>query len=181
MNMPLKKNLFLLLISVFGLVLMGGACEKYAAKSKVMKDDGETFQITVPAGWNKKDDLNESADLQAGHRLASLYVIVIKDSKEDMPGMSIEDHSAITRETLMESLSDTKLSQPQYLTIDNKQALQYEIRGIIDKIKIVYLHTTVESPSHFYQIVAWTLPSRWEKTHATLRQVTENFRELPPS
>lgn len=160
------------------LVYLVTACHSQAPKSKVITDAAHTFQLTVPAGWELKSDLNDQADLQAGSFLASLYVIVIKGDKRDMSGMTLEKHSQTTREFLVEKLSEVDTSEPKHLTIDGKPALQYEIRGVLDNTRIVYLHTTVESSTHFYQIVAWTLPTRWEKDHETLEKVTEYFKEL---
>ena len=55
-------------------------------------------------------------------------------------------------------------------------AVQYQLRGSVDKVKLVYFHTTVEGPNSFHQIVAWTLPSRLTKNEPVLQGVIRSLR-----
>lgn len=177
--MRIRPPLFLYFF-LFTTILLVTACPSKKVKTKTLMDVEETFEITVPGGWKEQDGLNDRADLQAGARIANLFVIVLVESKEDLDNISLEGHSDLTRLALMDSLTNIDQSEPKHLMIDKKPALQYEIRGTMDHVKIVYLHTTVESPTRFYQILAWTIPSRWRKDQGTLKKVTNYFRELKP-
>jgi hypothetical protein len=106
-----------------------------------------------------------------------MYVIVISESKEDFNDITIESHSEFTRNALTEGLANTDTSPPARLTISGNPALQYEIRGTTDKLNVAYLHTTVETPKKFHQVVAWTMRSRFEKNQALLQEVTQSLKE----
>ncbi len=145
--------------------------------TKVLTGLEGKIQLTVPGGWKEEKDLNESADLQASHRISEMYVVILSENKEDFQDMSLEKHSELTRGSLIRKLDNAKISDPIPLTLDGHPAVEYEIHGAMDHINIVYLHTTVETQKYFHQILAWTLPSRYEKNRATLQKVIENFRE----
>jgi hypothetical protein len=70
------------------------------------------------------------------------------------------------------------------LTIGGQPALEYEITGAADNLKLCYLHTTVELGGYFHQVIAWTLSSRCRSGKPQLRQIVESFRlaaKTPPA
>ena len=62
--------------------------------------------------------------------------------------------------------------------VDGNEAVQYEIQGTVDKIKVAYLHVTVEGKDHFHQVLAWTLLSMLEKNRPMLESVIDSFQEI---
>jgi len=155
------------------------ACSHRGPKTKdIISADGK-FRITVPAGWDVEKDLNDAADLQASHRDSEMYIVVLSETKEDLHDMTLEGHSKLTREALLKTVQDSSISGPTSVTVDGHPAVQYEIRGAVNHVNVVYLHTTVESPKYFHQILAWTVPSRFALNKTTLEQVTEKFHEMP--
>ena len=64
--------------------------EKTQAPQIVTSTDGK-FQLTVPGSWQTETTLNEEAALQASSRIGELYVIVIRESKEDFAKTSDVD------------------------------------------------------------------------------------------
>lgn len=174
----LRKPCFALAILLLfaGLLTSGLACRRSA--KKIITSSDERFQITVPGGWVKETSLHKDAELQASHRGTNMYMIILAENKADLADMNLQKHSEITRKGLEESLKDPKESEPVSLVIDGKPAVQYEIRGVKDNLNIIYLHTTVESPTHFYQILAWTIPSTYQKDPNTLKKITGYFHEI---
>ncbi len=169
------KKIFVLMI-VFSIFI---GCKAKSKEPKVIKSTDGTFQVLVPGGWSDEKGLNDNADLQAGHRSSQMFVIVLGEGKQDLEeGMTVDQHSEITRNSLLAGVKSPAISEEKRLTIDGKPALQFEIRATVDHIKIIYLHTTVEALNNFYQILAWTVPSQWEKNKDTLMKVTEKFHEL---
>lgn len=142
------------------LFAIGGSysCKRQPATKVVTSYDGR-FQVTVPGGWKEDNSLHEEAELEVAHRSTKMYAIVLAESKEDFDKMTLQGHSDVTRTGLKESVTVEKEIGPVSLTIDGHPALQYEIQAVVDNTKIVYLHTTVESPTYFYQILTWTIPS----------------------
>lgn len=153
-----------------------------AASNVITSPDGLT-RMSLPAGWKheKEQELHDQADLQASNRAGEMYVIVMSENKEDLRDMTIEKHSQSTRSALMEKLESPEVSDPKPVTVGGLKGVQYEIRGGVENLNIVYLHTTVESPTHFHQILAWTLKSRFDKNRPTLDAVTHSFKEVAPA
>ena len=166
--------LFFLFLSLLGLAI---GCQRGPATKVVKSYDGR-FQVTVPGGWQEDNSLHEDADLEVAHRPTKMYLIILAESKADFDGMTLQRHSDITRNALKEGVTVEQESGPVALTIDGHPALQYEIRATTNSTKIIYLHTTVETPTYFYQILAWTIPSRYQVDPVTIRKVTETFHEL---
>lgn len=170
---------------VLGLLLLTG-CSIDTIKSILGQDssqfkaitsaDGD-FQLNVPQNWKEETELNDVASIQSSNRLQEMYVIVIDESKEDIDeSMTLEEYSKLTRNALMKAADSAVIEGPRELTVNKTPFLQYEIQGTVEKIKISYLHTVVETPKHFHQVLAWTLKSKWEKNQAMLKKVVESFR-----
>ncbi len=173
-SFPSMRYLLLLLLA---LGVFGISCQKVEQRDILSAD--KKIQLTVPGGWREEKDLNEKADIQAGHRGSNQFVIVLSEGKEDFEGMTLQKHSDITRASVVESLKDPQVTGPKSLTINGSPALQYEIRGVFEGyLKIVYLHTTVETPKHFHQILTWTNASAFEKYRPTFEKIIGYFREL---
>jgi hypothetical protein len=92
--------------------------------------------------------------------------------------MTINKHSDETLGTLTKSMTYSNKVGPTSLTINGNPAIQYEVRGEIKNINVVYLHTTVDTPQHFQQIVAWTLQSTYDDKKDILQNVVESFKEI---
>ncbi|MBD2071559.1 hypothetical protein H6F93_29260 [Leptolyngbya sp. FACHB-671] len=140
--------------------------------------DGQS-QLTLLNGWVEDRELHESAEIQASKRGSEEYVIVLSENKADFENLTIEQHSEITRGLLVESLTDPEITGPtDVTTVGSNPAVQYEIQGTIEGINVAYLHTTVETPTKYHQILAWTLPSSFERNKPELQQVIQGFKEV---
>jgi hypothetical protein len=136
-------------------------------------------QITLLNGWVEDRELHDSAEIQASKRGSEEYVIVLSENKADFQDLTIEQHSEITRGLLVESLTEPEVTGPtDVTTVGSNPALQYEIRGTIEGINVAYLHTTVETPTKYHQILAWTLPSSFERNEPELQQIIQSFKEV---
>jgi hypothetical protein len=149
--------------------------------TKVIRSTEGCCSVRVPGSWVEEKDLNEQANLQASNRLKELYIIVISESKEDFQDMTLASHSELTRTGFIESLKTPQVTGPTDLAVDNNPGVQYEISGAINNVKVVALHTTVETDAYFHQILAWTIKSRVEKNKPILQSVIKSFKEEPLS
>jgi hypothetical protein len=165
-------------LSIFG-------CDKivkvlFSAKEPVTitSDDGKV-QATIPGNWEKKSGLHEDGLLQAANLREENYLVVIQDNKADLEdGMTVEEHSDLTRSTIMANVKNCQQTAgPIMLTINGRPAVQYELRGVVSGIKVVYLHTTADGDDKFYQILAWTMPSNYQKNKPILESVVNSFKE----
>ncbi|HEX5732454.1 MAG TPA: hypothetical protein VF131_06440 [Blastocatellia bacterium] len=142
----------------------------------VTSTDGRS-QLSVPGNWKTERTLSEGAELQVSDRANEMYVVVLSESKADFDNITIDKHAELTRGIVLGNLSSPQTTTPVKITINGRPALQNEIRGAVEKTNLVYLHTTVETPKYFHQIVAWTLPSRFDKNREKLQEVVRSFKE----
>lgn len=163
------------------LILFGpSACSREPGpRTKDIASVDGKLRITVPAGWVEKKGLNDSADLQAAYPRSEMYVVVLSEPKQDLHEMTLDQHSKLTREALLEGVKNPVVTGPFALQVNGRPAVQYEIRGAVDHVNVVYLHVTVDGVKYFHQILAWTVPSRFAANKATLEGVIQRFQELP--
>ena len=142
---------------------------------EVASADGK-MKITVPALWANMPKLNNVASLQVGDKSNEMYLIVITDSKADLDNFTLEQHHQRTRQRMLQKMKNSSATEPVSLTINGAPALQDEISGTQNGANVIFLHTTVDDGTHYQQILAWTLKSRWSNHRDQLRQITATFR-----
>jgi hypothetical protein len=162
-------------------VSISGTADTLAKTGTVLIGTDEKSEIDLPDGWASDRELHEEAQIQASNRTKRMYVIVLSEDKSAFPQpLTLAKHSEITRSILLENLTNPKVTElPTVKKVGNFPALQYEIQGKINDIEVTYLHTTVETPTRFSQILAWTTPTSFKTDKPELEQVVSSFRERP--
>lgn len=153
---------------------------KSQAPQKLLTRD-KRLEITVPNTWKSDLSLNDKADLGAKYPSKEEYIILLDESKEDFEDMNLQKHSELTLGALQKNLGgSSQASEPEDLTINGLPARQVVVRGSSDGVKVVFLHTTVETDKSYCQVLAWTLSSDWDDNKADLQQVVKSLREVKP-
>ncbi len=178
------RNLFCLTILLMTTLScnLAGVVKKAADKTRepkpLLSADGKIL-LTIPGGWKEDKALHESAELEASNRIQEMYVIVLRERKEDFDeDTTLSDYALLTRKGFEQNIAGAQLTGVIPAQIGQQSAMEYQLEGSVDKIKVKYLCTVVETPGHFYQILAWSLRSRFDQNEETLRKVTESFKEL---
>jgi hypothetical protein len=143
---------------------------------EIISQDG-LFKLKVPNDWKILKNLNEAAAIQVGNLMKEQYLIAIVDMKEDFEG-SLTEHVSITSQRIVTSTNNAQISEPEHLYINSRQAIRYYITGTIGRAKVEYVQTTIEGQQAYYQILAWTLPSRFEDALEVFEQVVQSFQEI---
>jgi hypothetical protein len=147
------------------------------APQVVLSGDG-LCQVSIPSSWSKQADLHAEAELQVGDHRNKCYLIVLSEPKADFDKIDYHRHSELTRASILATLKDGRVTAgPIELEIGGRKAVQYEIQGIIDDMKLIYLHTTVDGRRRFHQVLGWTLPSKIEEHRGNLESVINSFEE----
>ncbi|HEX8491406.1 MAG TPA: hypothetical protein VF658_01065 [Pyrinomonadaceae bacterium] len=184
MRLKLLQKLVPLVLLVFVTVACGlmERIKQEANKSKkptVLTSADGRYQLTIPGDWREDSALLEEAILKASNRVSELYVVVLTESKEDFADdVTLEKYTTLTRDSMKANVVSPEVTEPVPTNISGNPAMEYELRGTVDSMKVAYINTTVETPGHFHQIIAWTLRSRFDKNQAALREVTKTFREV---
>ena len=91
---------------------------------------------------------------------------------------TLDDYSDAVSSSMGGVMTSPEFSDIEALTINGYDAKQYTLSGEIDKIKIKYLVTLVETDNGYYQIISWSLLSRFDNALDTFKQIAESFTEL---
>lgn len=145
---------------------------------KTILASDEKTEIVVPSSWTPLD-LNDAAEIEVGNEEEDAYLIVLNEAKDDLFAWNLERHSRVTLGQLLSGVANPTVVGPKALTIAGSPAVQYEIRGAAENRNLVYIHTTVDGPKFFSQIIAWTVPSKADQALPQLRRTVLTFRELP--
>ena len=174
------KSIICTLAILLVLAPIGCEFEGTEETSSIVTADNGLSQIEIPDNWSERTDLNDEADIQVAYLRKEMYIIVMSEDKQDFEdSFTAESYSELTREFITDGLTSLEISDTaEELEIDGHSALQYEIRGTMDGIKIAYLHITVDGDQAFHQIIAWTLPSKWDTNRPILESVINSFQEL---
>ncbi len=136
-------------------------------------------QITVPDGWRVvRDELRRTDDIYAAYPPEQLYAAVLSESAAVLNQFDLENNAVQYRRLIRSELDDfegeTRLGTP---SIDGKPAVQYEIRGRVDGVPVVYLHTTIKGADSYYQVVGWTTEDGYQDNKDTLKAIVSSFRK----
>ena len=73
---------------------------------------------------------------------------------------------------------NTTQTEPKEIQVNGQPAVQFELSGEIDKIKISYLITLVETDGNFTQLLFWTLQSRMDEKRDMFINASSTFKEI---
>ncbi|MFC4063045.1 hypothetical protein ACFOWE_32605 [Planomonospora corallina] len=141
----------------------------------VKATDGKS-EITVPADWTGLTLLDD-ATVQQGNAKKEQYLMVISESQADFT-FGLDGYAKLITDQMQTKLDNPVLGQPQTLTVNGAEALQYELHASTQGVKIVYWVTFVKGAQDFHQVLAWTLETKGEEHGPLLRQVTSTFKDL---
>jgi len=172
-------------LAVLALVLFAG-CQKMADALSVppqkLKSSDGTLELTVPATWTDDNApsrrLNDQAVLQASNRVGELYVIVLTEEKADLNDMDLKKFSEITRGSQLQSMKNATEEGPKERTINGMPAIEYVLKGTVDKANVVMKHVSVDGAKRYHQMLVWTLKSKWDAENKNLDAVVESLKEL---
>jgi hypothetical protein len=169
-----------LLLGLVTLVVVGIAGVRQAARTAnepqtVTASEGRAV-LDIPGAWRSLDLDNEDAALTVGNPLREEYLIVIAEPISDFE----LDLDGFTELALGQTLGALDSAQPgaiEALTIQGFPARRTEITGSSDGLRMHYLVTYVQGAAHYYQVLAWTLPSKRAVAFPRFEQVVGTFRE----
>lgn len=174
LNKRFCTKLIMIIMTFWGFI----ACDVLTGKPEKVEFFDQSFSVMMPASWSLRKDLNDAADLQMGNSFKEAYTIIISEDISDFDDITLEDHSDITRSMIKQGLKDWQESNPETFDIGGNRALRYRLAGVMDGIKVVYWHVTLETEEHYHQILLWSLKSKFPKNQADFDKVIQSFEEI---
>lgn len=165
---------------VFGLLLVS---LQAAGQTKFVKQTaGHIFTLNVPDYMLKTYELNDAASLQYQNSQKEAYVIVIEDSKEQLEKMGIKFMSV--KDFLDDFTADYKtetetrnLTEPTLFTANGNSCAQTELTWTEEGEGFYMLITTVESKTHLYKILCWTVAANEQALKADYLAMAKTLKD----
>jgi acyl carrier protein len=142
-------------------------------KQRLFSSD-EGYSIEVPKAWKNTPKLHPEAGIASTDTMERTCVMVLADSKSDFVG-DLESFDELTVASMKTALESPEASEPKSRMIGGFRALERRLTGRAQNLNIVYHRVSVETADGFYQIIAWTAPSREKAELPTIRKIFESF------
>lgn len=141
----------------------------------IISENGSS-QIAVPDNWQQEYMLHPTAELQAYAPLDQLYFVALADTNFNSANPTLNNRAARYLQQFIDSLSSTEANiQTNVRQVGGYPAVQYQLQAELDGVPITYLHTTVETPLAYYQLLSWTARSQFPAYQEELQLVTQSF------
>ncbi|MGW9530266.1 RDD family protein [Paenibacillus terrae] len=143
----------------------------------VSKDD--QFGVTAPWSWSRDYTMNEEADISIKNEFTERYLIVLSEPKSDFDSsMTLREYKQIVQDHIESGLKIPQSGSASDIVVNGYPAIEFTLKGDVDGAPIMYNVTTIETPSHYHQVLAWTYASRYGRAQQELRKIRDSFREM---
>ncbi len=144
-----------------------------------MASDDKKMEITIPAYMSYQLELSPDADIQASRTQQEEYMMVLREGKDVFAdNFTLTDYYEAVNDFMSNTLTNTTQTEPKQIQVNGQPAVQFELSGEIDKIKISYLITLVETDGNFTQLLFWTLQSRMDEKRDMFINASSTFKEI---
>jgi len=179
--MKKKTTIFCITLCVLLCAILLNGCvlgNLNQVEKTIYSEDG-LFSVTIPKGWVEVNDysLNDIADLQALKRLGNQYFAALIEHKDDLE-FTFDEWMEYVVENYLAAFEEVNISDGNEILINGLPAMQFEIKGTMDHVKVVILATYVEGENHFAQILAWTLASKYTSSVDDLKSITNSIKGI---
>ncbi|MEK4730090.1 RDD family protein [Paenibacillus sp. FSL L8-0641] len=148
-------------------------------KPEVFTSKDSQFAVTAPWNWSRDNRINEDADIAIKNELTERYLIVLSEPKSDFDSsMTLQEYKGIIEDHLVSGITDPELGTASDMVVNGYPAIEFTLKGKIDGNLAMYNVTTIETPSHYHQVLAWTYASRYSRAQQELRKIRDSFREM---
>jgi hypothetical protein len=151
-----------------------------AIAGDVLVSNQGIVQLKRPQGWTDQLAKEDTLNLKMANATQDAYLTLQTRTKKDLPHLSLEKFAKIAREAGLETMTDLEMTGPTEVTVVNGYpAIQYQFRGKVEGLETVLLHTAIESPAYFHQILAGSSAFGFEQHQQTLQKIIQTFQEVP--
>lgn len=169
------KYLVLAIATLF--VFSNSSAQQFATKK-----GGHCFTMDIPEYMTITYDLNDVATLQYQNTAKEAYVIAIDDSKNHLEFVGLKFMNA--REFLDDFIGAYKKDADkrkqgeikEFVANDNKHA-QVELSWTDEELDYAMLITAVETKTHFYKILCWTLKEHKDKLEKDFIAIAASLKD----
>lgn len=143
---------------------------------------GHVFKISIPDYMVKTYELNDVASIQYQNTTKEAYIIVIEDAKDQLESMGIKFTDS--KSFLDEFIKDYKIENENrslrnitQFKANGNDCAQVELYWTEEETDFFMLITTIESKTHFYKILNWTMLSNAEGLKNDFRAIAKSLKD----
>ena len=150
------------------------------AQPSVVTSSDQTTQLRLPQDWDSQGAPEDGLEFKIANAAKDTHIAVQTKPKSEFPGRTLPEVSTFFLESTSPAMINPQVNGPTAVTtVNGHPAVQYTIEGKIGNIDMVMLHTAVETPQHYHQIMAAAPRSRFIANEANIQQVIQSFEARP--
>lgn len=143
---------------------------------------GHCYTLDVPNYMVKTYELNDVASLQYMNAGKEAYVVVIEDSKDQLQSAGLKyvnakDFLEFFLKDYNKDASDRKIGKISEFTSNDNSIAQAEFTWKDDKASYFMITTAVESKSHFYKILTWTIADNKDSLKPDFMAIAKSLKD----
>jgi hypothetical protein len=147
-----------------------------------VKKGGHVYTMEIPDYLAKTYSLNEVATLQYMNSNKEAYVIVIEDSKELLESLGTKfvdskDFLDNFTSTFHKNDKNRTLGAVSQFTSNNNKHSQVEMTWENDGLNFYMIITGVETPTHFYKIMTWTISENKDLLKSDFLRISKSLKD----
>jgi Tfp pilus assembly major pilin PilA len=138
--------------------------------------DNGTVEVMVPTSWSRQE-LHPEAIVQAGNLRAEAYLLVHYEPKSDLPDFDINRYADVIVGSIAENSVDPVIQYIGNSVTNGMPGHHYRMDTKVDGYDLTYLMAIVEGKKDFYQVITWSLASRYNGNVDDFKYAINSFKE----
>lgn len=162
---------------LIGLWFISGFATDALSQHRILSIDS-TVSVVIPADF--QPTLGDPfRDLRFMHNEGDVFVTLLWGTKNEEFWTDIKQLSEQAAHDMAYGLEDAQIGGSQPRTIGRLSALQYEIRGVLNGMSVVFQITVIEGKSTFAIALVGGDAEQWDEYHIVMGEIVESI-ELAP-
>ena len=152
------------------------------SQSFTQKKGGNCYTVLIPDYMSKTFTLNDNSSMQYMNTSKEAYMIVIEDDKDQLESLAMKYLSP--REFLVDFLKEFKKDSKKRkvgtykdFEANNNKLSQVELTWEEDGSGFYMIVTVVETSTHFYNIMCWTISENKDVLKEDFLKIAESLKE----
>jgi formylglycine-generating enzyme required for sulfatase activity len=136
------------------------------------------IEIVLPHGWRESRELRDQlrAQLAIADASNTLAAAVVHMAKTDVVTGDLEDIAKRIAINITTALQEPRFGPVKRLKVGTHPAVQYEIHGVENSLRVIYMVTVVDLSSHYSTITAWSPESAQDHLSQDVGQIVRGVR-----
>lgn len=145
--------------------------------NNVQKSSNGLYSIDIPTFLSVDESLNDAASMQFSNPEKEFYLIIIDDDKAALGGKyTLDSYFDFSKGNITSGIQNPKEFPQNLNKINGLNSRQEIITGTFSEFGVYYLLTVAEGPTHFYQILTWTMLDYKGDNEPIMKKMVASFK-----